>query len=115
MEELLNWFKRGRHCASLEKMTADLGKKQSGKKKSTRKRSNAGKIPVTQSIDILEQDSSGIESKVLQSDMTKMVILSQMSGVIPSHELNAIINQGWYNEPIVSTPSAFPYQGFALN
>ena len=94
MEELLNLFKRGRHCASLEKMTADLGKKQSDKKKSTSKRSNAGKIPVTQTIDVLEQNSSATESKVLQSDMTKMFILSQMSGVIPSHELNAIVNQG---------------------
>ena len=92
MEELLNLFKRGRHCASLEKMTADLGKKQSDKKKSTSKRSNAGKIPVTQTIDVLEQNSSATESKVLQSDM--MFILSQMSGVIPSHELNAIVNQG---------------------
>ena len=73
-------------------MTADLGKKQSDKKKSTSKRSNAGKIPVTQTIDVLEQNSSATESKVLQSDM--MFILSQMSGVIPSHELNAIVNQG---------------------
>ena len=75
-------------------MTADLGKKQSDKKKSTSKRSNAGKIPVTQTIDVLEQNSSATESKVLQSDMTKMFILSQMSEVIPSHELNAIVNQG---------------------
>ena len=73
-------------------MTADLGKKQSDKKKSTSKRSNAGKIPMTQTIDVLEQNSSATESKVLQSDM--MFILSQMSGVIPSHELNAIVNQG---------------------
>ena len=73
-------------------MTADLGKKQSDKKKSTSKRSNAGKIPMTQTIDVLEQNSSATESKVLQSDM--MFILSQMSGVIPSHELNAIVDQG---------------------
>ena len=73
-------------------MTADLGKKQSDKKKSTSKRSNAGKIPMTQTIDVLDQNSSATESKVLQSDM--MFILSQMSGVIPSHELNAIVNQG---------------------
>ena len=73
-------------------MTADLGKKQSDKKKSTSKRSNAGKIPMTQTIDVLEQNSSATESKVLQSDM--MFILSQMSGVIPSHEFNAIVNQG---------------------
>ena len=47
---------------------------------------------MTQTIDVLEQNSSATESKVLQSDM--MFILSQMSGVIPSHELNAIVNQG---------------------
>ena len=47
--------------------------------------------------------------------MTEMFKLSQMSGVIPSPELNAMdANQGWYNQPIVSTPSVLPYQGFAL-
>ena len=47
--------------------------------------------------------------------MTEMFNLSQMSGIIPSPELNAMdSNQGWYNQPIVSTPSVLPYQGFAL-
>ena len=45
LEEFLNWFKRGRHGTSLEKMTTDPGKKQSAKKTSTRKRSNAVKNP----------------------------------------------------------------------
>ena len=72
------------------------------------------KIPVTQTIDILEQNSSATKNKVLQSDMTKMFNLSQMSGIIPPPKLNAIVNQGWYNEPIVSRPLVFPYQGFSL-
>ena len=47
--------------------------------------------------------------------MIEMFKLSQMSGVIPSPELNAMdANQGWYNQPIVSTPSVLPCQGFAL-
>ena len=46
--------------------------------------------------------------------MGEMFNLSEMSGVIPSPEMNALANQGWYNQPIVSTPSALPYQGFAL-
>ena len=46
--------------------------------------------------------------------MTEMFNLSQMSGVYPSPELNAKANQGWYNQPIVLTPSVLPYQGFAL-
>ena len=83
LEEFLNWFKRGRHAANLEKMTMDLGKKQIGKKKSTRKRSNTVKVPVTQIIDILEQNSSTTKNKVPQLNMTEMLNLSQMSGVIP--------------------------------
>ena len=39
LEEFLNWFIKGRHGASLEKMTIDLGKKQIGKKKAQRKES----------------------------------------------------------------------------
>ena len=46
--------------------------------------------------------------------MTEMFNLSQMSGVIPSPELNAIANQGWYNQPTVSTPSVLLYQDLAL-
>ena len=65
MEEFINWFKRERHGASLDKMAIDLGKKQIGKKKSTRKRSNAVKVPVTQMIDILEQNSSATKNKFL--------------------------------------------------
>ena len=76
-------------------MTVDLGKKQIGKKKSARKRSNAAKVPVTQMIDILEQNSAATKNKVLQSDMTEMFNLSQMSAVIPSPESNAMANQGW--------------------
>ena len=76
-------------------MTVDLGKKQIDKKKSTRKRSNAAKVSVTQMIDILEQNSAATKNKVLQSDMTEMFNLSQMSAVIPSPELNAMANQGW--------------------
>ena len=89
-------------------------KKQIGKKNSTRKRSNAIKVPVTQIIDILEQNSFTTKNKVPQSNMTDMVNLSQMSGIILSPELNAPANQGWYNQQIVSTPSVLPYQGFAL-
>ena len=48
----------------MEKMTIDLGKKQIGKKKSTRKRSNAVKGPVTQIVDTLEQKSSTTKNKV---------------------------------------------------
>ena len=84
------------------------------KKKSTRKRTNAVKVPVTQIIGILEQNSSTTKNKVLQSNMTEMFNLSQMLGVTPSPELNALANQGWYNQPIVSTLSVLPYQGFAL-
>ena len=76
-------------------MTIDLGKKQIGKKKITRKRSNAVNVPVTQRIAILEQNSSTIKKKVPQSNMTEMFNLSQMLGVIPSPELNALANQGW--------------------
>ena len=43
-----------------------------------------------------------------------MFSLSQMSGLIPSPELNALANQGWHSQPIVSTPSLLSYQGFAL-
>ena len=75
-------------------MTIDLGNKQIGKKKSTRKRSNAVKVLVTQMIDILEQNSSTTKNKVPQSNMTEMFNLSQMSGVIPSPELNVLANQG---------------------
>ena len=64
LEEFLNWFKRRRHGANLEKMTTDLGKKQVAKKKSTKKRSNAVKGPVTQIIDTLEQNSSTTKNKV---------------------------------------------------
>ena len=47
--------------------------------------------------------------------MTDMFNLSQISGIIPSPELNEMdSNQRWYNQPIVSTPSVLPYQGFAL-
>ena len=62
-------------------MTIDLGKKQIGKKKSTRKRSNAVKVPVTQIIDILEQNSSITKNKVSKPNMGKMFNLSQMSRV----------------------------------
>ena len=65
-------------------------------------------------IDILEQNSAATKNKVLQSDMTEMFNLSQRSAVSPSPELNAMANQGWQNQPIVSTPSVLPYQGFAL-
>ena len=65
-------------------MTIDPGKKQNGKKKSTRKRSNAVKVPVTQMIDILDQNSSTTKNKVLQSYLNEMFNLSEMSGVIPS-------------------------------
>ena len=65
LEEFLNWFIKGRHGASLEKMTIDLGKKQIGKKKSTRNRSNAVEVPVKQMINILEQNSSATKNKVL--------------------------------------------------
>ena len=37
-----------------------------------------------------------------------------MSGVIHSPDLNALANQGWYNQPIVYTLSVLPYQDFAL-
>ena len=74
MEEFLNWFKRGRQGASLEKMTINLGKKQVCKKNSTRKRSNVVKAPVTQMIDILEQNSSTTKNKILQSDMTEILL-----------------------------------------
>ena len=84
LEKFLNWFKRRRYGANLEKMTIDLGKKQIGKKKNTIKRSNAVKVPVTQIIDILEQNSSATKNKVPQPKIGKMVNLSQMSGVIPS-------------------------------
>ena len=40
--------------------------------------------------------------------MTEIFDLSQMSGVIPSPELNALANQGCYNQPIVSTPPVLP-------
>ena len=46
-------------------------------------------------IDILEQNSAATKNKVLQSDMTEMFNLSQMSAVIPSPESNAMANQGW--------------------
>ena len=93
MEEFLKWFKKGRHGASLEKVTIDLGKKQIGKKKSARKRSNAVKVPVTQTTDILEQNSSATKNKV---------------------PLNVMANQVRYNQPVVLTPSVLPYEDFAL-
>ena len=68
----------------------------------------------TQIIGILEQNSSTTKNIVPQSNMTEMFNFYQMSGVISSPELNALTNQGWYNQPIVSTPSVLPYQGFAL-
>ena len=68
---------------------------------------------MTQIIDILEQNSSTTKNKVSQSNMSEMFNISQMSGVIPSPELNALANQGWYNQQIVLTPSVLPYQGFA--
>ena len=68
----------------------------------------------TQIIDILEQNSSPTKNIVPQSNMTEMFNLLQMSGVISSPELNALTNQGWYNQPIVSTPSVLSCQGFAL-
>ena len=39
LEEFLNWFKRRRHGANLEKMTIDLGKKEIIKKKHKEKKS----------------------------------------------------------------------------
>ena len=95
-------------------MTIDLRKKYIGKKKSTRKRNNAVKVPVTQMIDTLDQNSSTTKNKVPQTNMNEMINLSQILGVLPSFELNALANQGWCNQPIVSTPSVLPYQGFAL-
>ena len=94
LEEFLNWLKRGRQGASLEKMAINLGKKQICKKNSTRKGSNLVKASVTQTIDILEQNSFTNKNKVLQSDMTEIFNLFQMSGVILSPGLNAMANQG---------------------
>ena len=95
-------------------MTINIGKKQVCKKNSKRKRSNVVKAPVTQMIDILEQNNPTTKNKVLQSDMTEIFNLFQMSGVILSPGLNAMANQGWHNQTIVSTYSVLPYQCFAL-
>ena len=66
-------------------------------KKSTNKRSNAVKAPVAQMIDTLDENSSTTTNKVSQSNINEMLHLSQMSGVV-SPELNALANQGWYNQ-----------------
>ena len=47
--------------------------------------------------DTLDENSSTTTNKVSQSNMNEMLHLSQMSGVV-APELNALANQGWYNQ-----------------
>ena len=48
-------------------------------------------------IDTLDENSSTTTNKVSQSNMNEMLHLSQMPGVV-APELNALANQGWYNQ-----------------